>query len=202
MQKYKEMIEVYKDDPVGWIEKFISFDGLNSNGLTWEQKETANNLVLHRFLSVTDDRGKGKTAIAAMLILWFLSTHYMSKVPATAPNYNLLHDVLFREIAKWLERCAFKDMFKLSRGKLEVVNHKDWFCIARTVNSGVNLNDNVLLGFFADNIMIVVDEAENVPAQIFPHICSGMSKEDNYVLLMASDVSRHEHEVTYSARAI
>ena len=36
--QFKEMIRKYKDDPIGWIDTYIDFTGLDHQGLTDQQK--------------------------------------------------------------------------------------------------------------------------------------------------------------------
>jgi len=183
------MAKLYGNDPVGWIHKFISFKGLAHEGLTWQQKEIAENVVKHHFLCVAAGGGIGKSAVVAMLILWFLATHPGARIPATAPNGAQLHDVLFAELAKWLERCAMKSMFTLTKGRLQVVNQREWYCVARTVRKDLGQLNGTLSGFHSGYMMIVVDEAAEVPDPVFTALDGALTGENSYIILISNPIS-------------
>jgi len=189
VQYYVKMAKTYGNDPVGWIDKFISFKGLQHQGLTWQQKEIAEDVVKYKFLCVAAGGGIGKSAIVAMLILWFLSTHPGARIPATAPNGAQLHDVLFAEISKWLERCSLKSMFTLTKGRLQVVNQREWYCVARTVRKDLGQLNGTLSGFHSGYMMIVVDEAAEVPDPVFTALDGALTGENSYIILISNPIS-------------
>ena len=154
-----EISQQYRDDPVGWANRYISFEGLKLSGLTWQQEEIAHHLVKNRYVCVSAGGGIGKTAVSAILILWFLTTHPFAKVPTTAPTAKQLNDVLWSEIDTWLKRCRLAKLFKRVKGRLYVEGFREWYATARTVSKDKRELNDTLAGFHAPSILIEVDEA-------------------------------------------
>ena len=179
----------YGNDFIGWVRKFIAFDGLQLSDLTEQQKEISTALVEHKNLAVSAGGGIGKTANAALLILWFLSTHPLSKVPTTAPSGKQLNDILWSELDLWLKRCSLGKMFISRKNKLFVKGFKEWYAVARTVpKDSRDLNDT-LAGFHAPHLFILVDEASGVPDAVFTALDGAMTQENSYILLISNPVS-------------
>lgn len=180
----------YSNDFEGWVRDFINFDGLPLKELTEQQKEIANTLIDKHYLAVAGGGGIGKTALAALLILWFLSTHPNATIPTTAPNGHLLRDVLWTEIPTWIKRCSLKNMFYNTTTRLEIKGFKEWFAVARTVPKDSNkpLNDT-LAGFHAENLLIIGDEASGIPDSVFTALDGALTNKNAYILLISNPVS-------------
>ncbi|MEK9749101.1 MAG: DEAD/DEAH box helicase family protein, partial [Pseudomonadales bacterium] len=74
-------IKRYKDDPSGFSKHVVGMEPLD-----W-QKEVMQAIASgERRISVRSGHGVGKSSCAAVLILWFLTTRYPSKVVVTAPT--------------------------------------------------------------------------------------------------------------------
>jgi len=185
------IIPPYINNPVHWINHFIEFNKIGSDGLSKNQEDIANKLATYKQINVIEECGKGKTAITAMLILWFLSTRAYSKVPVTAPNYTQLHDCVFREIEKWLIVCKLEKLFTMTKGLLRVNYSQDWFCTARSCI----LQEHCFAGFCANHIMYVADEAEHVQPEALRYLNNVINLEDTYILLVSSGS-------TYSTRLL
>ncbi len=181
--------EKYGNDFAGWVEDFIDFTGLGHQGLTDQQKEIGYGLVEHKNFCVSSGGGTGKSACAALLTLWFLSTHPHAKVPTTAPSGKQLKDVLWSEIHTWLNRCKLKPIFDLQSEYLYIKGFKEWYATARTVpRDGRQLNDT-LAGFHAPHLLIIVDEASGVPDPVFTALDGAMTKANAMILLISNPVS-------------
>lgn len=159
-----EVSKTYRSDFAGWVSRFINFTGLICPGLTNQQKEIASALVTNKNICVAAGGGIGKSALAALAVLWFLSSHPGSRVPTTAPSRKQLKDVLWAEIAFWLKRCELQQIFELTSEKLYVKGFPEWYAVARTVPKQGNAEalNGTLAGFHGkgeDDLMIVVDEA-------------------------------------------
>ena len=185
----RQLNKQYADDFVGFVERYISFSGLKLKGLTPQQVEVGEKIVTDKNLCVAAGGGIGKSAIAALFVIWFLATHPHSKIPTTAPSHKQLMDVLWSEIGLWLKRCKLQDMFLLRRGKLSVKGFDEWYAVARTVpKDGKNLNDT-LAGFHAPFLMVIVDEASGVPDPVYTALEGAMTDSNSYVLLISNPVS-------------
>ena len=187
----QKLNEQYANDFIGWTEKYIKFGGLKHNRLTWQQEEIANALITHNNVCVSAGGGLGKSALAALLTLWFLSTHPFSKVPTTAPSGKQLKDVLWSEIAFWLRRCTLQDIYELRSEKLYIKGFPEWYAVARTVPKDTNkasLNDT-LAGFHAKDLLVLVDEASGVPDPVFTALEGASTNVNTRTLLISNPVS-------------
>ena len=185
----KEISETYANDPVGWINRYISFEGLKFSGLTWQQKEIVESLQKYRYVCVSAGGGIGKTAVSALLTLWFLTTHPFAKVPTTAPTAKQLNDVLWSEIDVWLKRCRLAKLFKRVKGKLYVEGFREWYATARTVSKDRRELNDTLAGFHAPSILILVDESSGVPDPVFTALVGTMTDRNSHILLISNPVS-------------
>jgi hypothetical protein len=186
----KEVSATYIDDPVGWIAKFIDFTGLRLDGITEQQSEIAVHLVLDKRVCVSAGGGIGKSAIAALICLWFLATHPFSRIPTTAPSSNLLKDVLWAEISFWLRRCKLSSIFELKDKRLEIKEFgKDWYATARTVPKDAQYISDTMAGFHAGFLLFLVDEASGVPDPVYTAIEGAMTQDESYTLLISNPVS-------------
>ena len=71
------------------------------------QSEALAALNDHDRVSVRSGHGIGKSAFMAWAILWWMFTRYPCKVACTAPTSHQLNDVLWGEIAKWVEKIEY-----------------------------------------------------------------------------------------------
>ena len=184
-----EIARRYANDPIGWINRYISFEGLKLKELTWQQVEIATALVEDRYVCVSAGGGIGKTALTALLIQWFLITHPFSKVPTTAPTAKQLNDVLWSEIDVWLKRNKLNKLYKRIKGRLFIEGFKEWYATARTVSRDRRELNDTLAGFHAPSIFICIDEASGVPDPVFTALVGTMTDKNSHILLISNPVS-------------
>lgn len=166
-------IDYYYDRPVEFCE-----DLLHLEPDEW-QRNVLNDLAKHPKVSVRSGQGVGKTALEAGAILWFLTCRPYSKVIATAPTMKQLYDVLWAEVAKWLNDSLIKSLLKWTKTKVSMVGDSErWFATARTATKPENMQ-----GFHEDHMLIVVDEASGVSDLIMEAILGTLSGYDNKLLM-------------------
>jgi len=190
----KQLHDKYKNDPIGWIERYINFAGLNYNSLTPQQIEICEALIEHKRVCVSSGGGIGKTGLEGMLTLWFLSTHFYAVVPTTAPNSKSLEDRLWGEIAFWLKRCKLQDLFELTSGRLRVRGFKEWYAVARTIprEGDANAISGTLAGYHSKgdgSLFFIVDEASDVPDPVYTALEGALTDDGSYVMLSSNPVS-------------
>lgn len=168
-----EMIDLYCDDPIAFFE-----DVLELEPDEWQAK-VLYDLANHPRVSVRSGQGVGKTALEAGAIIWYLVCRPYAKVVATAPTMQQLYDVLWAEIAKWLNRSLVKDYLKWTKTKIYMVGDEErWFATARTATKPENMQ-----GFHEDYMLFVVDEASGVAEQILEAILGTLSGHENKILM-------------------
>lgn len=166
-------IDYYYDKPVAFCEDILHFEPDE-----W-QEDVLNDLADFPKVSVRSGQGVGKTALEAGAILWFLTCRPYAKVIATAPTMKQLYDVLWAEVAKWLNNSLIKDLLKWTKTKVYMVGDSErWFATARTATKPENMQ-----GFHEDHMLIVVDEASGVSDQIMEAILGTLSGFDNKLLM-------------------
>ncbi|WP_373314290.1 AAA family ATPase [Xylanibacillus composti] len=167
------LLDIYWDDPVAFSQDMLGFDPDD-----W-QRAVMMDVAQHRLTSVRSGQGVGKTGVEATLAVWFLCCRPNARVVCTAPTKQQLNDVLWAEVAKWLETSMVKNLLKWTKTKVYMVGHEErWFATARTANKPENMQ-----GFHEDHMLFIVDEASGVADSIMEAILGTLSGEDNKLLM-------------------
>lgn len=144
----------------------------------WQAK-VMTDLAHHRFVSVRSGQGVGKTGLEAATCLWFLCCRPFPKVICTAPTRQQLQDVLWAEIAKWLNQSMMKNFLKWTKTKIYMIGQEErWFATARTATRPENM-----AGFHEDYMLFIVDEASGVADPIMEAIIGTLSGAENKLLM-------------------
>jgi DNA or RNA helicases of superfamily II len=168
-----DLIDLYWDDPVSFSEDMLDFDPDD-----W-QRAAMMDLASNPRVSVRSGQGVGKTAFEAAIVIWFLTCRPSPKVICTAPTRQQLHDVLWAEVAKWLERSKVKNLLKWTKTKIYMIGHEErWFATARTATRPENM-----AGFHEDYMLFVVDEASGVADPIMETILGTLTGPENKLLM-------------------
>ena len=111
--------------------------------------------------------------------MWFLSCFPYPRVVCTAPTRQQLNDVLWAEIAKWMERSPVLGlMLNWTKTRVYMRGYeKRWFAVARTATKPENMQ-----GFHEDNMLFVVDEASGVADPILEAVLGTLSGPNNKLL--------------------
>lgn len=172
-----ESIPLWRDDPVLFMREVLSFEPDD-----W-QIDVAHDLRDYARVSVKSGQGVGKTGVEAALLLWFLTCFPYSRIVATAPTKQQLHDVLWSEVDKWMNNSPLLPlMVKWTKTYVYILGYeKRWFAVARTATKPENMQ-----GFHEDNMLFIVDEASGVADPIMEAITGTLSGENNKLLLMGN----------------
>lgn len=141
-------------------------------------------------VSQRSGHGVGKSAEAALAVLWFMSTHFPCKVPITAPSAHQLQDVLWPEIGSWLRRApkTFSRQFFLKAEQLVLTGAPtEAFAAFRT---GSKANPEALQGFHSENLLFVLDEASGIDDIVF-EIAEGALSTPGAKVLMTGNPTRN-----------
>lgn len=133
-------------------------------------------------VSVRSGHGTGKTALLAWTIIWYLITRPYARIPCTAPTQHQLQDILWAEIAKWLNHSGLNDALVWSSETVHMKGYKPtWFAVARTAR-----DPNALQGFHGKNLLFVIDEASGVNDALYQPIMGALT-EENAKLIMCGN---------------
>ena len=187
--KYNKIIQKYSNDPIGWIEDSTSFSGLEYNGLTKDQKKICKNLVKHKRICVSSGGGVGKTALDALLILWFLFVHPGSRCLLTAPNADQTDMGVWSELRKWLTRNKYKSLYKITTKKLYIVGHPEWCATRKTVLKEKGKISGKMSGLHAGYLLIICDEGADIPDSTYTALEGAMTNKHAYMIITSNPVS-------------
>jgi hypothetical protein len=157
----------YKHDPVGFARDCIKWK--EGQGLTSYQEEIMQELVAHGRISVRGPHGLGKTAQAAILVLWFALTRDGDdwKIPTTASAWRQLSKFLWPEIHKWARRLRWdvigREPFNQRTELLQLslkLETGEAFAVASDT-------PELIEGAHADCLFYLFDEAKAIPAGTF-----------------------------------
>ena len=138
-------------------------------------------------MSIMSGVGTGKGALAAVLVLWFLTVFPYPKCVAVSPSARQLRDNLWSELAKWHQKSKIKDFFVWQSDKffLKECDGQQWFISARTANPRNSADEQAetLAGIHEDFVLIVGDEATGVPDPVFRPLEATLTRKCNLCLL-------------------
>lgn len=171
---FRERQKLYQKNPVLFFREVLTF-----KPDPW-QEHVAMDIAEHPRVSVRSGQGVGKTSLESVLLLWFLCCFPFTRVVATAPTRQQLHDVLWAEVAKWLARSPILgEMLKWTKTYIYMLGmEKRWFAVARTATKPENMQ-----GFHEDNMLFIVDEASGVADPIMEAILGTLSGPNNKLLM-------------------
>jgi len=183
--RYKDLF-AYKDDPVGYAKEVLGFS-------MWEKQiEMARAVAAHKVVRVNAGHGVGKTSGAAALVNWFLDTNDPVLVLTTAPTWNQVRTLLWKEIRSMRRNKGLPGAIK----QTEITISDDRFAI------GLSTDDETKFqGHHSPNILVVIDEGPGVDPKIYGAIESIRVGENNKLLSLGNPVSQTDpHELLAKKR--
>lgn len=157
----------YYNDPAGFARHCIKWEP--DERLTDYQANVLDALVEHRRVCVRSLHGAGKTALAAIVVLWFALTRdgiVDWKMPMTASAWRQLTKFLLPEIHKWARMLDWDKIGRdpFTRDELLTLNLKMSTGEAFSMAS----SDSVLIeGAHSTAICYIFDEAKAIPDGIW-----------------------------------
>lgn len=171
---FTNLIRRYVHDPVAFARDVCKFNpDANQAAVMMDVADASR-------VTVRSGQGVGKTALEAVIALWFMTTRPFARVVATAPTRQQLHDVLWSEIEKWRSKSPLlSTILKWTKTYVYMVGfEKRWFAVARTATKPENMQ-----GFHEDNMLFIVDEASGVAEPIMEAILGTLSGPGNKLLM-------------------
>lgn len=164
-RKHSRRVLRYMYDPVGWARDCIAWEP--GEGLTAYQDDVLAAIPVHRRVAVRGPHGLGKTAQAAITVLWFATTREAAgidwKVIMTASAWRHLSVYLVPELRKWAKRIRWDQVGRppfSERTELLALNLKLENGAATPVASH---KPELIEGAHADSLLYLIDEAKIVP---------------------------------------
>jgi hypothetical protein len=192
-KEYKERMEAHiKGYDLSQFEPEMFEPFIKGKHITWQQWlillsiEFALKGVKSRKISIASGHGIGKSAILAMIVLWYLFCFKNAQVPCTAPSSDQMFDVLWKEIALWQGRMPEKiaELYEWQSAYIRIKESpQTWFARAKTARKE---SPEALAGIHSDFVLMVVDEASGVAQEIFNTAEGALTSSDILVLLIGN----------------
>jgi len=148
-----------------------------------KQGEILEALRDNRAVYVRSCHDSGKTWLAAHAVLWWLLAHPSDAVVvSTAPSFSQVEQLLWREIAAAYGRAKVPLGGRLLTTRLDLGPR--WFGIGLATDQPVNL-----MGFHSTNLLLVVDEADGVPASIWTALDGILTTANSKTLAVGNPLS-------------
>ena len=182
VEQAQRIVEAARKDPVVWCESTLGFR-------PWPaQVKILESVRDNRYTSVRSCHGIGKSTTAAATVLWFLATHPGAIVITTATSYRQVVGILWREIGTFIAKSN-----KLGRsigGRLTKARYElagDWYAWGFTAN---DYDATAFQGFHAPHILVVVDEAAGVRAEVYEGLDSAMAGGNAHMLMIGNPTTQ------------
>lgn len=136
IKKLNSTLQIFKDKPERFAKKILDMQMIWSG-----QREIFEKVAKYKRVTVPSGHSTGKSASAAVLTLWWLSTRYKSRVLVTAPTFRQLMTVYYAEVNKWYKGSLLDDfkMFNLYASGMTINDEslkKEWFMLPVSPKSG------------------------------------------------------------------
>ncbi len=192
--KVQNLIDRWYHDPYRFV-----IEALRAKP-TDQQKLVLKAITPGTHASIRSGHGVGKTALLSWLILWFICTRADARIPCTASTHSQLRDILWPEIAKWMNELPLQYQAALEWQTERVIwieRKNTWFSVARTARKEA---PEALQGFHSSNLLFIVDEASGVPSEVF-EVAEGALTKENVISVMTGNPTRLSGEFYRSHHA-
>ncbi len=165
--------------------------------ITWQQwlillsMEKAVKHEASKTITVASGRGIGKSATISMMMLWFLFSYPDCQIPCTAPGFQQMYDVLWKEIALWIHRMPpnIKALYEWESSHVRIKESPyTWFARAKTASKE---NPEALSGVHADYVLALADEGSGISDEIFEAAQGIFSSKDAFLVMISNPTRRN-----------
>jgi phage terminase large subunit len=168
-------LERIQGDPAAFMAEWLGAD-------LWDKQiEIAESVRDHRRTAVKSCHGSGKSYLAARIVIWFLHAYPGSIVLTTAPTFNQVKNILWRNVG-----AAYAGKRKPLLGRClqtGVDIEPDWYAL------GFKAEDTAsdrFQGFHAERALVVIDEAAGVDDRVYEALDAVMTSEQARMLLIGN----------------
>lgn len=179
------IFDSYYENPVQYVADILGAVSYNGNlGPDPWQCDVLDALVEHRLVAVRSPHGIGKTTGCTFAIHWFLTTHYMSKIPIVAPTFGKqVKAMIFSEVHAWCRKSLLRDIFQPNQTKLSIIGaENEWFAEGVAADEPVKVE-----GFHAPGgILYVFDEAKGIDKGIWDAARGALTGPEDRMLAVST----------------
>lgn len=154
------------------------------------QEEVVKRLFRNRRHCVRSPRGAGKSAIAANIVIYFVTVHAPCKVPTTAGSWGQLEEFLWPEIRLWVGRADWSLVgIKPKTNLLDMsFGAEDGDVTQSTQKAFAIASDKpeLIEGAHSEHVLILFDEAKAIPPSTFDATEGTLSHAGAYALIIST----------------
>ena len=127
---------------------------------------------------------------AARLVLWFLYTHKPSTVITTAPIFDLVEKVLWKEIHSAYSNAKIPLGGNMTKTQLDIDPDRKWFAYGFSAKPDTVTNEATSVqGKHNDYVLVVLDEAAGIMSQIWKAVESLLMDKNCKILAIGNPTS-------------
>ena len=154
---------------------------------TAKQLEILESVRDNKFTCVPSANNQGKSHIAARIALWFICAYHNSIVILSAPKQQQVTSILFAQIRQTWQQAKVDLQGECYHAAYypDRLNYPAWQLIGMTGSSA-----EAFSGWHADNLLIILDEATGIDAEIYDGIEGIMSGENVRMLEISNPTTR------------
>lgn len=174
LEQGQSLLDFYREHPAVYCK-----DVLGAN--LWQtQIDIVEAIFKYSNVAVKTCNSIGKSFVAARIAITYLTLYPNSIVVTTAPTWNQVVNVLWREIATTVKQAKYKLTDKQVTQAGLTLDTK-WYAIGVSTSTPDNM-----MGFHADNLLVIVDEAGGVDDLMFNGVRAITTNVNNKVLLIGN----------------
>lgn len=180
-------------EPVAFMRDWLGAD------LWAKQIAVADAVRDYRRVAVKSCHGAGKSFLAGRIVLWFLHAYPYSIVITTAPTFNQVQNILWRQIRAAHGSAPRRLLGRCLQTFYEIA--PDWYAL------GFKAEDTApdrFQGFHAEHALVVIDEAAGVAEPVFEALDAVLTSESARMLLIGNPTNPAGtfYEAFHGARAL
>lgn len=182
-QWWSQRLPYWRADPLLWIKEVLG------GPMPWSrQEEILRAVATSDEVNVATGHGVGKSWLCARIALWYLSVYNPAVVITTAPKWDQVTTILWKEIRDAHNKSKFPLGGELlpSEPMLRISND--------SYAKGMVANDrNSLQGFRAANTLVVIDEAAGMEPWAFESLESMACTETSKIIKIGNPLCGPDH---------
>lgn len=184
--RYAEFKARYFNDPVAFAQDCIHWGAGES--LAPYQMEVMSQVVERRRVAAVGPHGLGKSAMMAIMVLWFALTRdgLDWKCPMTASVWGQLTNYLMPELRKWSRRVNWRKV-----GRSPFIAGRELLKESLNLTTGsafatASDKPEAIEGAHADEMLYILDEAKAIPDKMYAGIEGAFSTTGNIYVMVVS----------------
>lgn len=177
-EQFKKLHGHYLEHPAEFVSDILC-------ATPWtKQVEIIDAVFKYSTVAVKTCNSVGKSYIAARIAITYLMLYQNSIVVTTAPTWNQVTNVLWREIRSAVKQAERVTGIKLTDNEVNQAGlniDTKWYAIGVSTSTPDNM-----MGFHADHLLVIVDEAGGVDDLMFNGVRAITTNVNNKILLIGN----------------